>query len=128
MDKLLTWLERREHGVLIATTTRPEDIDPQLIRPGRFNYVILMPLPDYNARRNILKLYGIDPARAGTLAARFAGYLPADFENIAKYDSVKPNPRYVEEVQARYNQLYEFVKKLPHGIIFGEPAREYRGF
>jgi SpoVK/Ycf46/Vps4 family AAA+-type ATPase len=127
MDKLLTWLERREHGILIATTVKPEDIDPQLMRPGRFNYVILMPLPDYNTRKNILRLYGIDPARAGILASRFAGYLPADFENIAKYDSVKPNPRYVEEIRARYRQLYEFVTRLPHGIAFDTPAREYRG-
>jgi hypothetical protein len=91
-----------------------------------------MPLPDYNTRKNILRLYDVDPARAGTLAARFAGYLPADLFQLSLFATqrnlIKPNPRYVEEVRARYNQLHDFVKRLPHGIIFDEPAREYRGF
>jgi len=116
MDRILQWLENRETGILIGTTTRPEEIDPQLIRPGRFNYVILLPLPDFATRRNILKSYGYDDITATEIASRFPYYLPADYENIAKYNSVKYSSEYVSNIKKRYMELYEFIRKLPHGI------------
>jgi transitional endoplasmic reticulum ATPase len=42
--------------VVIATTNRPQDLDPALRRPGRFDWEIDFPLPDVEDRRAILEV------------------------------------------------------------------------
>lgn len=43
--------------IVIGATNRPQDIDEALLRPGRFDYKIEIPLPDSSARFQIFKLY-----------------------------------------------------------------------
>jgi len=54
---LLDGLESRNGVSVLATTNRPESIDPALRRPGRFDQVIWMRLPDEQGRAAILKRY-----------------------------------------------------------------------
>ncbi len=42
---------------IIAATNRPDILDPALLRPGRFDRIILVPYPDINARIEILKIH-----------------------------------------------------------------------
>ncbi|WP_456367238.1 proteasome-activating nucleotidase [Thermococcus sp.] len=42
---------------VIAATNRPDILDPALLRPGRFDRLIEVPLPDYNGRLEILKVH-----------------------------------------------------------------------
>jgi transitional endoplasmic reticulum ATPase len=45
------------HGVVVlAATNRADMIDPALLRPGRFDKIIQIPLPDKESRKNILKI------------------------------------------------------------------------
>lgn len=54
-------LNRRDDGVtIIATTSRIESIDPAMTRPGRFDFIINIPLPDPLARGQIFDLYAKD--------------------------------------------------------------------
>lgn len=59
VSELLTQLQGVEkltnNIIVIAATNRPWDIDSAFLRPGRFNNVIHIPLPDANTRRDVIK-------------------------------------------------------------------------
>jgi transitional endoplasmic reticulum ATPase len=50
-------LEPLHSVVVIAATNRPDMIDPALLRPGRFDRLVLIPPPDLEARKEILKIH-----------------------------------------------------------------------
>jgi len=50
-------LEELRSVVVLGATNRPDIIDPALIRPGRFDELILVPIPDHAARIEILKVH-----------------------------------------------------------------------
>ncbi|MEM2914977.1 MAG: CDC48 family AAA ATPase [Candidatus Bathyarchaeia archaeon] len=50
-------LEELRGVVVIAATNRPDIIDPALLRPGRFDKLLYVPLPDFEARKEILKIH-----------------------------------------------------------------------
>ena len=59
VSQLLTELDGMQnmHGVVVlAATNRADMIDPALLRPGRFDKIIQIPLPDKESRKNILKI------------------------------------------------------------------------
>ncbi|MCH7876712.1 MAG: CDC48 family AAA ATPase [Thaumarchaeota archaeon] len=59
VSQLLTELDGMEnmHGVVVlAATNRADMIDPALLRPGRFDKIISIPLPDKESRKSILKI------------------------------------------------------------------------
>ena len=49
--------EANEGVIIIAATNRPDVLDPALLRPGRFDRQIVVPLPDVNGREKILKVH-----------------------------------------------------------------------
>ncbi|RMF89295.1 MAG: AAA family ATPase [Methanobacteriota archaeon] len=53
----LDGLEELNNVVVIAATNRPDIIDPALLRPGRFDKIIEVPLPDEKARESIFKIH-----------------------------------------------------------------------
>ncbi len=60
VNQLLTeidGLEELNDVIIIGATNRPDIIDPALLRPGRFDKIILVPPPDEEARLNILKVH-----------------------------------------------------------------------
>ncbi len=59
--------ERTEGMVVIGTTNRQNAIDPAMLRPGRFDTIIEVPLPDENSRKEIFRIH-LNAARktAGT--------------------------------------------------------------
>ncbi len=75
--------------VVLGATSRPENVEPALLRPGRFDYVIELPLPDARARREILAIHveGL-PLDASVdldgIAERAAEFCGADLELLCK--------------------------------------------
>ena len=49
--------EANEGVIIIAATNRPDVLDPALLRPGRFDRQITVPLPDVNGRERILRVH-----------------------------------------------------------------------
>lgn len=49
--------DTNEKVIVIGATNQPDSLDPALKRPGRFDRLITVDLPDYKGRRNILELY-----------------------------------------------------------------------
>ena len=80
-------LETQEGVIILASTNRPDVLDPALLRPGRFDRQIFLDLPDIKGRRQILdvhaknikmsKLVNLDTIARGT-----PGYSGADLANL----------------------------------------------
>jgi len=82
-------LEKREGIVVIASTNRPDLVDPALLRPGRFDRLLYCHAPDRDSRLKILKVHSKNmPLAPGVSLERIAnqteGYSGADLENLVR--------------------------------------------
>jgi ATP-dependent Zn protease len=77
--------------LVVGATNRAADLDPALLRPGRFDRAVYFGLPGRSDRRDIIDYYLAkkahdaeldDPARRDTLAAMTAGYSPVMLEHL----------------------------------------------
>ena len=91
VDQLLTsmdGLENMEGVITIGATNRPEIIDQALLRPGRFDRMILVGEPDEDARKKILKIHTksvpLKNVKLGVLAKKMVGYTGADIESVVR--------------------------------------------
>ncbi|HEU13064.1 MAG: CDC48 family AAA ATPase [Thermoplasmata archaeon] len=92
VNQLLTsmdGIENMEGVVVIASTNRPDIIDPALLRPGRFDRMIYIPVPDKEARLKILKVHTRNmpldsDVDLNKLAERMENYVGADIENVCR--------------------------------------------
>jgi cell division protease FtsH len=79
--------ESNEGVILISATNRPDVLDPALLRPGRFDRQVMVPLPDIRGREGILAVHmkktpiGSD-VDANLLARGTPGFSGADLENM----------------------------------------------
>ena len=79
--------ETTEGIVILAATNRPDILDPALLRPGRFDRQIIVPLPEFEERLAILKVHSRDK-RMGTdvdldtMAKATPGMSGADLANL----------------------------------------------
>ena len=72
---------------IIMATNRPDVLDPALLRPGRLDRKIEIPLPNEQARLDILKIHSAPIAKAGEIdyesAAKLSdGFNGADLRNV----------------------------------------------
>ncbi|MFH1317325.1 MAG: CDC48 family AAA ATPase [Candidatus Woesearchaeota archaeon] len=91
VNQLLTemdGLEDLNDVVIIAATNRPDMIDTALLRPGRFDRIILTPAPDINTRKKIFEVHTKNMPLKGVdlsdLAEKTEGYAGADIEAICR--------------------------------------------
>ena len=79
--------EGNEGIIIIAATNRPDVLDPALLRPGRFDRHVVVPLPDIRGREQILKVHMrkapvADDVSAGIIARGTPGFSGADLANL----------------------------------------------
>jgi cell division protease FtsH len=79
--------EGNEGVIVIAATNRPDVLDPALLRPGRFDRQVVVPLPDVLGREQILKLHmrkipAWEDVEARTIARGTPGFSGADLANL----------------------------------------------
>src|SRR6187397_1399422 len=79
--------EANEGVILIAATNRPDVLDPALLRPGRFDRQVVVPLPDVRGREQILKVHmrkvPVDGnVKPGVIARGTPGFSGADLANL----------------------------------------------
>jgi transitional endoplasmic reticulum ATPase len=82
-------LQKTDGVVVLAATNRPEDMDPALLRPGRFDRIIEIPIPDTPTRAAIFKVHTrrmpLDKeVKIDDLAGLTEGYTGAEIENIIR--------------------------------------------
>ena len=79
--------ESNEGVILIAATNRPDVLDPALLRPGRFDRQVVVPVPDVKGREEILKVHSkktplAEDVDVALLARGTPGFTGADLENL----------------------------------------------
>ncbi|MBA1444887.1 MAG: ATP-dependent zinc metalloprotease FtsH [Chromatiales bacterium] len=79
--------EGNEGVIVIAATNRPDVLDPALLRPGRFDRQIVVPLPDVRGREQILKVHlrkvaADDDVKPSIIARGTPGFSGADLANL----------------------------------------------
>jgi len=98
--------ESNEGVILISATNRPDVLDPALLRPGRFDRQVVVPLPDIRGREGILQVHmkktpvGSD-VDVTNLAKGTPGFSGADLENLvneAALLAAKQNKEKIEMV------------------------------
>ena len=90
--------------IVIAATNRPDVLDPALLRPGRFDRQVVVPLPDIRGREQILmvhmrKVPVASDVKADILARGTPGFSGADIANLvneAALFAARRNKRFVE--------------------------------
>ena len=79
--------EGNEGVIVIAATNRPDVLDPALLRPGRFDRQVVVPLPDVRGREQILKVHmrkvpAADDVKPSLIARGTPGFSGADLANL----------------------------------------------
>jgi len=79
--------EGNEGVIVIAATNRPDVLDPALLRPGRFDRQVVVPLPDIRGREMILKIHMRkvpldDDVKPSIIARGTPGFSGADLANL----------------------------------------------
>ncbi|HIM33166.1 MAG TPA: AAA family ATPase [Candidatus Poseidoniales archaeon] len=119
VDQLLTsmdGLENMEGVVVIGATNRPEIVDPALLRPGRFDRLLLVEAPDLAARQAILEIHTADMPLGKVKLDYFAketdGYTGADLDGLVREAAMlalREDPEADEVTQAHFLAALEKV-------------------
>ena len=96
--------EGNEGVIVIAATNRPDVLDPALLRPGRFDRQVVVPLPDVRGREQILKVHmrkvassdGVKPSLIARGTPGFSGADLANLVNEAALFAARSNKRQVD--------------------------------
>jgi len=96
--------EGTEGVIVIAATNRPDVLDPALLRPGRFDRQVVVPLPDIRGREQIIKVHmrkvalgsDVDPSVIARGTPGFSGADLANLVNEAALFAARANKKLVE--------------------------------
>ena len=125
LNQLLVEMDGFETGqgvIVIAATNRPDVLDPALLRPGRFDRQVVVPLPDIRGREQILNVHirkvPIGPdVRADLLARGTPGFSGADLANLVNEAAL-----FAARRSARLVEMIDF-ERAKDKIIMGAERR-----
>ncbi len=114
--------ETDQSVIVIASTNRPDVLDPALLRPGRFDRRVTMDLPDINEREAILKIHTKNKPLAEAInmrriAERTSGFSGADLANLVNEGAILATRRNMKEIGMK--ELAESIEK----VILGPERR-----
>ena len=108
--------EGNEGIIVIAATNRPDVLDPALLRPGRFDRQVVVPLPDVRGREQILRVHMrrvplADDVKPALIARGTPGFSGADLANLvneAALFAARANKRIVsmDEFERAKDKIY----------------------
>ena len=105
--------------IVLAVTNRPEMLDKALLRPGRFDRQITIPVPDLKGRLEILKIHArdkkiSDDVNLESIAEDTAGFTGAELENILNEAAIVATKNKHEDIENL--DIEEAVKKVTVGL------------
>jgi cell division protease FtsH len=116
--------DTKEGVILIAATNRPDVLDPALLRPGRFDRHVTVPMPDLRGREEILRVHSkvikLGPnVDFKVIARRTPGFVGADLANLVNEAAL---------LAARRNKPYVELPELEEAIerVIAGPERKTR--
>jgi cell division protease FtsH len=114
----LDGFDSKEGIILIAATNRPDVLDPALLRPGRFDRRINVPIPDIKGRTEILKVHSKkikmdESIDLNIIAQRTPGFVGADLANIVNEAAILAAKRDKDKVE--FSDMEEAIEKMLAG-------------
>ncbi|OQW93463.1 MAG: ATP-dependent metalloprotease, partial [Beggiatoa sp. IS2] len=114
--------EGNEGVIVIAATNRPDVLDPALLRPGRFDRQVVVPLPDIRGREQILKVHMrkvpiADDVKPNVIARGTPGFSGADLANLVNEAAL-----FAARFNKRFVEMEEF-EKAKDKIMMGTERR-----
>ncbi|HSD70542.1 MAG TPA: ATP-dependent zinc metalloprotease FtsH [Woeseiaceae bacterium] len=114
--------EGSEGIIVIAATNRPDVLDPALLRPGRFDRQVVVPLPDIRGREQILKVHMRkvpldEDVQPGVIARGTPGFSGADLANLVNEAAL-----FAARANKRVVSMEEF-EKAKDKIMMGTERR-----
>jgi len=114
----LDGFDSKEGIILIAATNRPDVLDPALLRPGRFDRRINVPIPDIKGRTEILKVHSKkikmdESIDLNIIAQRTPGFVGADLANIVNEAAILAAKRDKDRVE--FSDMEEAIEKMLAG-------------
>lgn len=123
----LDGFKSKKNVIFVGATNVPDQLDPALLRPGRFDKIIYMPLPDLAAREEIFKVHmaklpheELDYKKLALMTERYSG---ADIKNIcneaarlAAKEALSKN----EVVKISMNHLISTIKKVKPSVSLAQ--------
>ena len=106
----LDGIEELKGIMVLAATNRPDIIDEALLRAGRFDFHFEIPLPDENARLEILKVHTrkkplAEDVNLESIAAASENMVGADLESICKKAAMKAIREFIESGESEYTRF-----------------------
>ncbi|KAL1752591.1 P-loop containing nucleoside triphosphate hydrolase protein [Schizophyllum commune] len=114
--------------IVVATTNRPNAIDPALRRPGRFDREIEIGVPDVDARADILRILlsktpnQIRPEDIQALAARAHGYVGADLSSVVREAGTAAIKRHLSSATPSGSEPQITLDDLDHALLSVRPS------
>jgi len=121
-------LEDMKDILIIAATNRPDMLDPAVLRPGRFDRILLVSTPDERGRLAILKVHTKkmpfgDDVNLGDVAKRTIGYTGADIEAIVREAGMLALREDVSSKEVMKKHFDEALKKIAPSVT--KPSVEF---
>ncbi|MCK4379841.1 MAG: CDC48 family AAA ATPase [Candidatus Lokiarchaeota archaeon] len=120
-------IENRKGIVIIASTNRPDIVDSAFLRPGRFDRLIFVEAPDYEARLKILEVHTknmpLDEDISLKIIAQITeGYSGADLENVCReagMEAIREKMTKLEKIEKKHFEfaLSKIKSTLPRQMI-----------
>jgi cell division protease FtsH len=114
--------EENEGVIIVAATNRPDILDPALLRPGRFDRQVIVPVPDVKGRQKILEIYAKktkmrDDVDMAIVARGTPGFSGADLENLVNEAALMAARQGAKQIDK------EMIDKAKDKIMMGSERR-----
>ena len=115
--------QRTKPIIVIAATNKPQMIDPAFLRPGRFDRIFYIGLPDKTARSEIIKIHlrnrvnELSEDEIAEIAEKLDGYSGADIENIVEEAAfIAFERRETGNAKITKNDIMKAADKAPNSV------------
>jgi transitional endoplasmic reticulum ATPase len=115
-------IENRKGIVTIASTNRPDIVDPAFLRPGRFDRLIYVEAPDKDSRVKILQVHTRNmplnkDVSLDSIAEQTEGYSGADIENLSREAGMQAIREKMEDIDTIENRHFQAaIKKIKSSL------------
>lgn len=114
--------EENDGVIIVAATNRPDILDPALLRPGRFDRQVIVPVPDVKGRQKILEIYAKKTKMQADVdmeivARGTPGFTGADLENLVNEAALMAARKGAKQIDK------EMIDKAKDKIMMGAERR-----
>ncbi|MBT4717220.1 CDC48 family AAA ATPase [Candidatus Woesearchaeota archaeon] len=119
VNQLLTEIDGLEemHGVvIIGATNRPDIVDTAMLRPGRFDRIILTPVPEKATRKKVFQIHTKNMPLKGvsldSLAEKTDGYVGADIQSVCREAAILALRKNMKAKEVTSKNFTDALKKV----------------